>query len=78
MELDFCSFQINIAWNFKSQGTEKFELFSQGTYDSQNLRNETLVIADYDNEIVFRFAMFDMMLWPKEENICINFPLSGE
>ena len=60
MELDFCSFQIKIALNFKSQGTEKFELFSQGSYNLENLRNETLVIADYEYAKVFSFAMFDM------------------
>ena len=53
----------------KSQGIEKFELFSQGTYDFQNLRNETLVIADYDYVKLFSFAMFDMKLWLKEDNI---------
>ena len=47
MEPDFCSFQVKIALNFKSQGTEKFKLFSQGTKDSQNLGNKTLVI-DYE------------------------------
>ena len=69
MELDFCSFQINIALNFKSQTTEKFELFSQGTYIFQNLRYETLVIADYEYAKIFGSAMCDMKLWLKEENI---------
>ena len=46
MELVLGSFQIKIAFNFKFQGTEKFELFSQETYNSQNLRNETLAIAE--------------------------------
>ena len=69
MELDFCSFQIKIALNFKSQETEKFELFSQGIYNFQNLRNGTLVIADYEYVKIFSFAVFDMKLWLKEENI---------
>ena len=69
MELDSCSFQIKIALNFKTQGTEKFELSSQGTYKCQNLRNETLVITDYEYGRSFSFAMFDMKLWLKEENI---------
>ena len=56
MELDFCSFQMKIAWNFKFQGTEKFKLFSQGTYNFQNLRNEALVITDYEYEKNFSFA----------------------
>ena len=69
MELDFCSFQIKVALNFKSQGTKKFELFPQGTYNFQNLRNETLVIADYEYAKMFIFAMSDTKLWLKEENI---------
>ena len=67
MELDFCSFQIKIALNFQWQGTEKLELFSQRIYSFQNLRNETLVIADYEHAKIFSFAMFDMKLWLKEE-----------
>ena len=62
MDLDFCSFQIHTAFNFKSQGTEKLELFSQGTYNFQTLRSETLVIADYEETKIFSFAMFDMKL----------------
>ena len=31
---------------FKSQGTEKRKLSSQGTYNFQNLVSETLIIAD--------------------------------
>ena len=69
MELNFCSFQSKVALNFKSRGTEKFELFSQGTYNFQNLRNETLVIADYEYAKIFSFALFDMKLWLREENI---------
>ena len=69
MELDYCSFQIKIALNSKSQGTKKFELFPQGTYNFQNLRHETLVIADYKYAKIFGFAIFDMKLWLKEENI---------
>ena len=34
-------------FNLNSQGSEKFELFSQGTYDFQNVGNETPFIADY-------------------------------
>ena len=32
----------------KSQGTEKIKFFSQGTDDSQHLKYESLVVADYD------------------------------
>ena len=67
MELDFCSFQVKIALNFKSQGTEKFELFSQVKYDSQNLRSETLVIADYEYVKIFRTAVINGKLWMKED-----------
>ena len=67
MEIDFCSFQIKTALNFKSQGTENFELFSQGTYDSQNLRYVTLVIADYEHVKISRIAVMDIKLWMKED-----------
>ena len=62
MELDFCSFQTKIALNFNSHGREKFELFSQGTYNFQNLRNDTLVIADYEYVKISRFAVKDVKL----------------
>ena len=67
MELDFCSFQIKIALNFNFQGNEKFELSSQGTYNFQNLRNETLVIADYEYAKISRIAVMDVKLWVKED-----------
>ena len=35
--------------NLSCQGNEQFELFSQGTYNFQNLGNETLFIADHKN-----------------------------
>ena len=38
---------IQILFNLNSQGNEKFELFSWGTYDFQNFGNKTLFIADY-------------------------------
>ena len=69
VELDFCSFQNKIALNFKSQVAEKFELFSQGIYNFQNFRNETLVIVGYKYANLFSFATFNMKLWLKEENI---------
>ena len=67
----FLYLHIKIALNFKSQGIEKFELFSQDTYNFHNLRNETLVIADYEYAKIFSFALFDMRLWLKEENILL-------
>ena len=66
MGLDFCSFQIKFALNFKSQGTENFEVFSQGTYDSQNLRYGTLVIVDYECVKISRISVMDIKLWMKE------------
>ena len=66
MEIDFYSFQIKIALNFKSQGTEKFELFSQETHDSQNLRYKTLVIADYEYVKISRIAIMDITVYPTE------------
>ena len=62
MELDFFSLLMKIALNFKSQGTEKFELFCQGTYDSQNLRYEILVIADYEYVKISRLAVMDEVM----------------
>ena len=67
MKLDFGSFQIKIALNFQCQGTEKFDLFSQGTYGSQNLRYQMLVIADYEYVKIFRVAVMDIKLWMKED-----------
>ena len=67
MELAFCSFQIKLVLNFKSQGTEKFELFSQETYCFQNLRYETLVIADYEYVKISRIAVMNFKLWMKED-----------
>ena len=49
MELNSCVCRMKVVFNLNSQGNEKFDLFSQGTYDFQNLGNETLFIADYEN-----------------------------
>ena len=62
-------FQMKIALTFKSQLTEKFEHFSQVTCNFQNLKYEPLVIADYEYAKIVSFAMFDMKLWLREENI---------
>ena len=71
--LIFAVSRSKIASNFKSQGTEQFELFSQGTYDSQNLTYETLVIPDCEYAKISRIAVFDMKLWLKEQNILHKF-----
>ena len=47
----------------------KFEHFSQLTNNFFNLRNNTLVFADYKYAKMFSFAMFDLKLRLKEENI---------
>ena len=46
VELDFWVSVIKVALNFKSRGTEKIELSSQGTYNFEILENETFIIAD--------------------------------
>ena len=48
VELNFWSFMIRISLNFKSKGTKIIKVFFQATNDSQNLRLETLYIADYE------------------------------
>ena len=66
MEQDYCSYVIKILFNLNSQGNEEFELFSQGTYDFQNFRNEILYIADHDD---IKNSVFDCLtakLWFKE------------
>ena len=64
---------IKIALNFKSRGTEKIELSSQGTYNFQILGNETLIIADYKYAKIFKFAMLDIKLQLKDDNILYQF-----
>ena len=67
VKLDFCGFVIEIALNFKSQGTEKIKLFSQETYKFQILGHETLRIANYKYVKIFRFVMLDIKLWLKDK-----------
>ena len=62
VELDFLGSVIKNALNFKSQGTKKIELSSQGIYNFQIWRNETLIIADYKYAKIFKFAMLDTKL----------------
>ena len=38
---------IKVSFSFKSQGTKKIELFSQGTDDFIYLRYECLITFDY-------------------------------
>ena len=48
------------------------ELFSQGTYDFQNLGNETLFIADHENVKKSAFHWLAAKLWLKETTIFWN------
>ena len=60
--------KIIILLYFKSQETEKGALFPkgltipQGTYNSQNSRNETLAIADHEYEKFSKLASLDTEL----------------
>ena len=47
VEFDLWDSVIKIAFNFKSRGTEKIELSSQGIYNFQILGHETLIVTDY-------------------------------
>ena len=49
------------------------ELSSQGTYNFQILGNETLIIADYKWAKIFKFAMLDIKLLLKDDNILYQF-----
>ena len=53
---------IKSALNFKFPGNKVIELFPQGTYDFENLRNETLISADYEYLKVLSFARLDINL----------------
>ena len=46
MELDSCIYLIKIVFNLNLHRNEKLELFSRRTYDIQNFGNETLFIAN--------------------------------
>ena len=54
------------ALNFKSLANEKVKIFSQGTYNFQNLWNETLITADYEYVKISSFALLKTKLWLKE------------
>ena len=47
-ENDSCVYVIKL-FNLNSRRNEKFELFSQVTYEFQNFENKTLFIADHEN-----------------------------
>ena len=64
---------IIVALHFKSRGAEKIKLSSQTTYNFQSLRNETLIIADYEYEKASRFAMLDIKLQLNDDSILYQF-----
>ena len=64
---------IKIALNFKSRGTEKIELSSQGTCNFQILGNETVIIANYKYAKILKFAMLNVKLQLKDDNILYQF-----
>ena len=61
---------VTLIWrfcfNFKSQGTEKIQLFSQGTDGSINLRYESLFTVDDKYEEILLLAFLDVKLWLEE------------
>ena len=56
----FLCFVVKVAFKFKSQGTEKIEIFSQGTKERQNLRYESLIIIDPKNEEISSLAVLNI------------------
>ena len=53
---------IKVAFSFKSQGTEKIELFSEGTDGSIDLKYESLISADYKYKESLAFSFLDVKL----------------
>ena len=72
MKLNTCVCGMKMFFNLNSQGIEKFELFSQGTYDCQNLGNETMFVADYENVKKPTFDWLATKLWLKGSSILWN------
>ena len=50
----------------KSQQTKKIGVFSQKTYESKNLRCETLYFGDYEYVNISSFAVLRVKLWLEE------------
>ena len=49
------------------------KLSSQGTYNFQILENETLIITDCKHATILKFAMLDIKLQLKDDNILFQF-----
>ena len=58
---------IRISLNFKSQGTKKIEILSQGTHDLKNLKCETLYIVNYEYVNISSFSVLDIKLSREED-----------
>ena len=69
MELEFIGLIIIILLYFKSQGTEKNGIFSQGTYNFQSLRNQNMAIADHEHVKISKLLLFHIKLLLKEDSI---------
>ena len=61
-------FGNHFFFGFKIPGDWKNELFPRGTYNSQNLSNETLAIGDQEYVNDSKFSLFDIKLKLKENN----------
>ena len=62
-------FQNRNPFVFQILGDWRERAFSQGTYKFQNLRNETLAIADHLHVKISKLALFNVKLLLKEDNI---------
>ena len=60
---------LSILLYFKSQGTEKGDLLSQRTYNFEDLRNETMAIADHQYVKISKIVFFHIKLLLKEDSI---------
>ena len=49
MERNSCVCGMKIYFNLNSQGNEKLDFFSQETYDFQILKNESVIVAGYED-----------------------------
>ena len=56
MELNSCVCGMKICFNLNPRGILKIQFFSQETYNFPILRNEALVIADYEDIKISIFA----------------------
>ena len=57
--MDYSNFHRAMGCSRKSNP----KLFSQAAYSLQKLRNETIIIADYEYAKSFKVALLNIMLW---------------